>query len=50
MPMPVGSVIGSDWLDDFQGIRAPTRAAVFWEEPEGRFTYWRGKITALDWE
>jgi hypothetical protein len=31
----------------FDGIRAPTRAAVRWELPDGPFTYWRGTITAM---
>lgn len=29
------------------GVRIPTRAEAWWELPEGRFTYWRGHITAL---
>jgi hypothetical protein len=30
------------------GIRAPTRAEVRWELPEGPFVYWRGTVTSLD--
>lgn len=30
------------------GIRVPTRAMVWWDLPEGRFTYWRGTVTALE--
>jgi len=33
----------------FDGIRAPARAEVWWEAPEGRFVYWRGEVTALRW-
>ncbi len=34
----------------FDGVRVPTRAQVFWEEADGRFTYWKGQISAVDWE
>ena len=27
------------------GIRMPTRAEVAWDLPEGRYVYWRGRIT-----
>jgi hypothetical protein len=30
------------------GIRVPTRAEVFWELPDGVFTYWRGNVTSLE--
>jgi hypothetical protein len=30
------------------GIRLPTRGEVAWELPSGRFTYWRGTVTAVD--
>jgi hypothetical protein len=26
----------------------PTRGEVAWELPSGRFTYWRGAVTAVD--
>jgi hypothetical protein len=32
--------------DTLGGIRMPTRGAVYWDLPEGRFTYWRGQITS----
>jgi hypothetical protein len=34
--------------DVFHGIRIPTEAEVRWELPDGMFTYWRGRVTALD--
>jgi Family of unknown function (DUF6544) len=30
------------------GVRIPTRAEVYWELDEGRFTYWQGRITAVE--
>jgi hypothetical protein len=30
------------------GVRIPTRAEVHWELPDGPFTYWRGRVTALE--
>ena len=30
------------------GVRVPRRAEVSWELPEGRFTYWRAEVTALE--
>jgi hypothetical protein len=33
----------------FEGIRAPSRAEVWWETPEGPFVYWRGEVTSLQW-
>ena len=32
----------------FAGIRVPAFAEVWWELPEGRFVYWRGRVTALE--
>jgi hypothetical protein len=32
----------------FGGIRMPGRGEVRWELPEGPFTYWRGRITAVE--
>lgn len=29
------------------GLRVPTTAEVAWELPEGPFTYFRGRVTAL---
>ncbi len=34
---------------DFEGIRAPSEAEVWWDGPEGRFVYWRGEVTSLRW-
>lgn len=34
---------------DFEGLRAPAKAEVAWETAQGRFVYWRGEITALQW-
>jgi hypothetical protein len=31
--------------DVLGGMRMPTRAEVWWELPEGRFVYWRGRVT-----
>ncbi len=36
-------------LSDYRtlgGMRMPTRGEVYWDLPEGRFVYWRGRITA----
>lgn len=30
------------------GIRIPTRGAVYWDLPEGRFTYWSGRVLAAE--
>ena len=30
------------------GVRIPTSAEVWWELPEGRFTYFRGAVTGLE--
>ena len=37
----------SDYAD-WSGIRVPTRGEVYWDQPEGRFVYWRGEITHVD--
>lgn len=41
---------GGEFRDyaEFDGVRVPTRGDVFWEEPDGRFTYWRGKIESYE--
>lgn len=42
------------WAGDFgaygvvSGIRLPTRAEVYWDLPEGRFVYWRGRVTSVE--
>lgn len=30
---------------EFDGIRVPTRAEVYWDLPDGRFTYFRARVT-----
>jgi hypothetical protein len=30
------------------GVRIPTRAEVYWNLPDGRLTYFRGTVTALE--
>lgn len=32
----------------FRGIRVPISAEVWWDLPEGRFVYWRARLTALE--
>ncbi len=32
----------------FGDVRAPSRAQVWWETPEGDFVYWRGSVTSLE--
>jgi hypothetical protein len=41
---------GGDFSDyqEFDGIRVPTRGEVYWDLPDGRYTYWKGEILA--WE
>ncbi len=40
---------GGDFGDyaSFNGTRIPTSGQAWWDLPEGRFVYWRGRITAL---
>lgn len=54
-PRPVGKTfVPTSWAGEFGdyailgGTRIPTTAEVSWELPEGRFVYWRGRITALE--
>jgi Family of unknown function (DUF6544) len=48
-----GKAIETRWGGEFGdyvslgGIRVPGSAEVWWELPEGRFTYWRGEVTSL---
>ncbi|MDJ0973300.1 MAG: hypothetical protein QNJ98_02410 [Planctomycetota bacterium] len=35
-------------LEDRAGVRVPMSGEAAWELPEGRFTYWRGRITAYE--
>jgi hypothetical protein len=43
---PWGGVFGDHAA--LAGIRAPTRAEVAWEVPDGPCSYWRGTITSLE--
>jgi hypothetical protein len=54
-PFPLGKTfVASPWGGDFgeyesfAGTRLPTLGEAWWELPEGRFVYWRGRITALE--
>ena len=54
-PFPVGKSFeqrswGGDFSEyaDFAGTRVPSFGEAWWELPEGRFVYWRGRITALE--
>ena len=33
---------------DFGGVRLPTFGEVWWDAPDGRFVYWRAKVTAFE--
>jgi hypothetical protein len=41
---------GGDFGDyrDFAGTRVPSVGEAWWDLPEGRFVYWRGRVTALE--
>jgi hypothetical protein len=54
-PLPVGkSFVPRRWGGDFgeyaefAGTRVPSAGEAWWELQEGRFVYWRGRITALE--
>jgi hypothetical protein len=54
-PFPLGKTFvprqwGGDFGDyaSFAGTRLPSVGEAWWELPEGRFVYWRGRITALE--
>jgi hypothetical protein len=54
-PFPVGKTFvprpwGGDFGDyaSFAGARVPSVGEAWWNLPEGRFVYWRGRITALE--
>jgi hypothetical protein len=32
----------------FAGTRVPTFGEAWWELPDGRFVYWRGRVTSLE--
>lgn len=51
-----GRAVPTPWAGAFgeyrvlNGLRLPTRAAVWWDLPEGRFEYWRAEVTGVAWE
>jgi uncharacterized protein DUF6544 len=54
-PFPLGkSFVPRRWggdcgeYEDFAGTRVPSFGEAWWEMSEGRFVYWRGRITALE--
>jgi hypothetical protein len=54
-PFPAGKTFvpkpwGGDFSDfvRFSGTRIPTSGEAWWDLPEGRFVYWRGRITAFE--
>lgn len=54
-PRLVGGVaVPTPWGGSFAdyavlgGIRVPTRARVWWDLPEGRFTYWRATVSVVE--
>jgi hypothetical protein len=54
-PYPTGKEFvprtwGGDFADysSFAGIRVPAFGEAWWELPEGRFAYWRGRIRAVE--
>lgn len=46
VPKPWGGDFGE--YASFGGLRVPTFGEAWWDLPEGRFVYWRGRITALE--
>jgi hypothetical protein len=53
--LPSGNTfVATRWGGDFgeyadsSGTRIPTLGEAWWELPEGRFVYWRGRVTALE--
>jgi hypothetical protein len=54
-PFPAGKSFsprrwGGDFGEyrEFAGTRIPSFGEAWWELPEGRFVYWRGRVTALE--
>jgi hypothetical protein len=54
-PRKVGKTsVDTPWGGEFGdyaelgGIRIPTRGAVFWDLPDGRFTYWTGQVLGAE--
>lgn len=46
VPARWGGEVSDYWT--LGGIRMPTRAAVYWDLSEGRFTYWRAQVTSAE--
>ena len=46
MPTSWGGDFGG--YESLGGIRVPTFGEAWWQLAEGRFVYWRGRVTALD--
>jgi uncharacterized protein DUF6544 len=46
VPRPWGGDFGD--FATFAGTRIPTFGEAWWEPPEGRFVYWRGRVSALE--
>lgn len=54
-PFPIGKTFvptrwGGDFADyaSFNGTRVPSFGEAWWELPEGRFVYWRGRVTGVE--
>lgn len=51
-----GTGVPTPWLGRFRewvevdGVRIPTRGEVEWRLPEGRLTYWRGRMTSVHYD
>jgi hypothetical protein len=45
VPRPWGGDFGE--YASFGGTRVPTSGEAWWELPEGRFVYWRGRVTSV---
>lgn len=49
-----GSFVPRPWAGTFSeygtidGVRIPTRGEVYWELPDGPYTYWRGTVTSVE--
>lgn len=46
VPTPWGGDFGD--YASFAGTRVPTLGEAWWELPEGRFVYWRGRVTGVE--
>jgi hypothetical protein len=49
-----GTFVPTPWGGDFgeyttlAGVRVPASGQAWWDLPEGRFVYWRGRLTGLE--